>query len=135
MMNYYYIAHSEFFTPALAVRLSLESEWQQVSSTLLCVLANLNNGVVWIVLVHPLNSNSSSPLHKMYLPNPSAWTGYDTRSVWILSFSSLTSVVITRLKNQSALLFTHNWKDNSWIDSFPKGISIYIYISLRETKK
>ena len=26
-------------------------------------------------------------------------------------------------RNQSALLFTHSWRENNWIDTFPKGIS------------
>ena len=36
----------------------------QVSRTLLNILANLNNPVVWIVSIHPLISNSSSLLSK-----------------------------------------------------------------------
>ena len=39
-----------FLTLALANGFSLESEWQQVSRTLLSILANLNNAVVWRVL-------------------------------------------------------------------------------------
>ena len=33
----------------------------QVSRTLLCILADLNNAVVWIVFTRPLISKSSSP--------------------------------------------------------------------------
>ena len=27
-------------------------------------------------------------------------------------------------RTQSALLFTHNWRENNWIHTFPKGISV-----------
>ena len=37
-----------FCTPVLAGGFSLESEWQQVSRTLLNSLFNLNNSVIWI---------------------------------------------------------------------------------------
>ena len=51
----------EFFTSALADGLSLEFEWQQVSRTLLSILAVLNNAVVWMVSTLPLTSKFSSP--------------------------------------------------------------------------
>ena len=51
----------EFFTPVLADGSLLESEWQQVSRTLLSILTNLNNAVVWIISTCPLISKSSSP--------------------------------------------------------------------------
>ena len=56
-----------FFTPALADGFSLESEWQQVSSlsrTLLSILANLNNAVVWIAR-SPI-FNSFGPFTKLF---------------------------------------------------------------------
>ena len=53
--------------------------------------------------------------------NPSARARYDTRS--IQSFPSPRLVASPRLKNQSVLLFTHSWRDNNWIHTFPKGIS------------
>ena len=43
--------------------------------------------------------------------------------VWIQSFPSPRLVASPRLKNQAALLFTHSWKENNWIHTFPKGIS------------
>ena len=52
----------ELFTSALADGFSLESEWQQVSRTLLSILANISNAVVWRVSAHPLISNFSRPL-------------------------------------------------------------------------
>ena len=50
----------EFFTTLLADGSPLESEWQQVSRTLLSILVNLNNTVVWMVCTQPLISKSSS---------------------------------------------------------------------------
>ena len=46
-----------FFLSALADGLSLEFEWQQVSSTLLSILSNLNNAVVWIDCIKSTNYN------------------------------------------------------------------------------
>ena len=52
----------EFFTPAFADGFPLASEWQQVSlSTLLSILADLNNLIIWMVSTRPLFSMSSSP--------------------------------------------------------------------------
>ena len=49
----------EFFIPALADGLPLES--LQVSGTLLSILADLNNALVWMVSTRRLISKSSSP--------------------------------------------------------------------------
>ena len=55
----------EFFASTLADCLSLEFEWQQVSSslrTLLSIMADLNNVVVvWMISIRTLISKSSSP--------------------------------------------------------------------------
>ena len=48
-----------FFTPAFADCFSLEFEWQQVSKTLLSIVDDLNNTVVWMVSTRPLISKSS----------------------------------------------------------------------------
>ena len=58
--------------PELADGLSLESERQQVSRTFLCILASLNNAVVWIASTPPLISNSYNPLTKPLGTIPSA---------------------------------------------------------------
>ena len=50
----------KFFTLALADDFWLEFKWQQVSRTLLSILTNLNNAVVWTVSTHPIISKSSS---------------------------------------------------------------------------
>ena len=53
-----------FFVPVLAEGFLLESEWQQVSSSvqaLLSFLTDLNNAVAWMVSSHPHISKSSSP--------------------------------------------------------------------------
>ena len=51
----------EFFTSALADGLSLEFEYEQVSRTLLSILADLNYTVVWIISTRALISKSCSP--------------------------------------------------------------------------
>ena len=51
----------EFFTSANTDSISLRFEWQQVSRTLLNILADLNNAVVWMVSTHSFISKSSSP--------------------------------------------------------------------------
>ena len=48
--------------PALTSGISLESEWQKVSRTLLSILADLNNTVAFMVLIFPLISSSHSHL-------------------------------------------------------------------------
>ena len=84
-------------------------------------------------------SNASLPRGKTpptnvrisYLPNPSARAGYDTRSVFKRGLTGLnsefsfskTSCLTKAEENQSVLLFTHSWRENNWIHTFPKGIS------------
>ena len=58
---YHYLLLFEFFSPALVDGFSWEFEWHQVSGTLLSILANLNNAVVWMVSTRPLISKFSSP--------------------------------------------------------------------------
>ena len=62
----------EFFISVLADGLSLEFEWQQVSRTLLSILAVLNNVVVWMVSTCPLISKSSSPFNNPLVTVPKA---------------------------------------------------------------
>ena len=63
-----------FFTSVLADGLSLEFEWKSphISRTLLCILAVLNNVVVWMVSIRPSTSKSSSPFSNslVTVPNP-----------------------------------------------------------------
>ena len=63
--------------------------------------------------------------------NPSAWAGYDTRSIFKqnltdlnskFSFSSTSSLVKAE-EPSLPLLFTHSWREDNWIHIFPKGIS------------
>ena len=59
------IVSCEFFTPALADGLSIESErgkFLPVSRTQLSILADLSNTIVWMVSAGPPISNSSSPI-------------------------------------------------------------------------
>ena len=60
----------EFFTSVLADGLTLEFEWQQVSRTLLSILAVLNNAVVWMVSSSPPSSKSSGPFNSPLVTVP-----------------------------------------------------------------
>ena len=55
----------KFFTLALGDSLLMEYKWQQVSSTLFSILADLSNTAVWMIFAHPLISNSSSCLKSL----------------------------------------------------------------------
>ena len=54
----------EFFSPGLIGGLSMMSKRLQVSKTVLNIIADLNNAVIWKDLILPLISNSSSPFFK-----------------------------------------------------------------------
>ena len=67
----YFILEKFFLLVKVGV-LSLESEWQQVSVTLLNILADRNNVMVWMVSICFPISNSSSPFFKPLGTVPSA---------------------------------------------------------------
>ena len=56
---YFFFFLLEFFTPALSNGFIDKSP--QISMTLLSILADLNNAVVWTVSIRPFISKSSSP--------------------------------------------------------------------------
>ena len=66
LLSFIIIVPYEFFTSALVDPLSLKSGWHkfQVSWTIVFILADLNNIVVWMVSTSPLIYNSSSHLAK-----------------------------------------------------------------------
>ena len=68
-----------------------DSKSPQVSKTLLCILADLNHAVVWMLSAHPLISNSSSPLIKPLGIDPSTPTtiGIAVTFIFHSIFSSL----------------------------------------------
>ena len=67
------IIHSlELFISALTDGYSLESEWPQVSRTLLSILAVLNNDVVWMVSTRLPTSKSSIPFSNPLVTVPNA---------------------------------------------------------------
>ena len=75
----------------LACSLSLQSEWQLVSScyqALLSILADLNNAIVWIVLILALISNSFSPLFQA-LPSTLTTIGITVTLTFLSLFHSL----------------------------------------------
>ena len=71
--DYYYYSLRVFFTSALADGLSLsDSMSPQVSRTLLSILADLNNVLVWMVSIRPLIFKSSSPFNNDLMTVPKA---------------------------------------------------------------
>ena len=71
------------------------------------------------------------PSSLIIFTNPSARAGYDTRSICKRGLTGLNSEFFLLLdqlprqgwRNQSVLLFTHSWRENNRIHTFPKGIS------------
>ena len=126
--NFFYVdtSFSLFSVPRLPHDLKKNSYWIELSN-----------------IVSLLNKKS-----KYILPlftNPSARAGYDTRSILRRSLAGLNSVffLLDELphqgwRTQSALLFTHSWREDNWNHTFPKAISaiwnaisaIWIAISL-----
>ena len=63
----YYHTSCNIFTPAVVVFTGVWVKFPLFSSTLLCILATLNNAVIWMVSIHPPISSSSSLLSKPFL--------------------------------------------------------------------
>ena len=62
-MYYFYITPFEFFLLVLANGVRM-SKYSQVSRTLLSILTDLNNAVVWMVSARPSISNTPNPLYQ-----------------------------------------------------------------------
>ena len=105
----------EFFTSALADGFSLESEWQQVSRTLLSILAILNNVVVWMVSTHPPTSNCSSPFSNplVTVPNVPITIGIIVTCMFHSFFNSLA-------RSRYLSFFSHSFSFILWslLESF-----------------
>ena len=81
-LDYYYYFNSlrVFFYTNISWCLSLESEWQQVlPGTVLRILADVNNAVVWMVSIAFLISSSSNLFFKPLGTNPSTASTIDIR--------------------------------------------------------
>ena len=81
----YYIIPYEFFIPASADGLSLESELRKVSRTFLSILAVLNSAEVWLVSARLPISNFSKPL-------PSLWESFRVHQLELVSPSTSCSI-------------------------------------------
>ena len=88
-----------------------DSKFPQVFRTLLSILANLNNSVVWMILVCPLISNSSSTLSKPLGSIPSTPTTISITVIFMFHsfFSSL-----VRFKYLSLFSFSYIFTLPSW---------------------
>ena len=60
----------------------------------------------------------------MYLPNPSAWAGFNTRPIFMWSLTGLNLVFLLDWlpyqgqRVQSALIFNHSWWEIGWVHTF-----------------
>ena len=90
----------------------------------------LSSVYTYILNIHNLICFYGIPAIVSYLilfTNPSARAGYDTRSIFKWSLTGLKSefsfLPLQGWTAQFTLLFTHSWRENNWIHTFPKGIS------------
>ena len=68
----------------------------------------------------------------MYLPNRCAWQGCDTKAI-LKQFNRFEFRVFFLLdwlpykgkKSQSAQVFTHSWRENNWIHTFPRVLVLH----------
>ena len=63
LCQFFFYYYDEFFTPVVVIHRS-DSKSPQVSRTLLGILAELNNAIIWMVSVCPPIFNSSSLFRK-----------------------------------------------------------------------
>ena len=100
---YYFKTFQSPFILALVDGFSLK--WLQVSRTLLSILADLNNAVVWMVSTHPLTSMPSSPCTNPLVTAPSSpiTIGISVTFMFHSFFSSLTQIILLNIH----LLFAH----------------------------
>ena len=101
----YYLLLWGLFTPTLAEDLPRRFEWQQVSSisrTLLSILADLINAIVWMISTFPLINNSSGPI--VTVPIAPITNGITVTFIFHV-FLVLKQVLGTSLSSSSFLLF------------------------------
>ena len=74
-----------------------DSNSSQVSGTLLSVLADLNNAVVWMVSTCPIISKSSSPFNNPLMTVPRAPITIGINVTFMLHSSKSTIILITTI--------------------------------------
>ena len=91
-----------------------DSKWPQISRTLLSILADLYNSVVWMVSVCPLIFKSSSPFINPFRIVPSASTtiGITVTFMFSSSFSSLSYLPLFLLSFNFSLWSAGTAKSN-----------------------
>ena len=120
--DYYYFSFESFFTPALADAFSLEFEWQQVFSTLLSILANLNNAVVWMVSICPIISKSSSPC-----ANPLVTLPKTPITIGIIVTLMLHSFFNSLARSRYLALFSHSFNFTQWSTGTAKSTILQVF--------
>ena len=119
----------EFFTQALAdgFRWSLsDSKFPQVSRTLLSILADPNNAVVWKIFNHIMLSNSSIPFYKSLgnVPSASIKTDYHCHS----HTPRLYQLSCNILGLATVLTFIYFHFVNQWGSKSIKRQALFLYV-------
>ena len=93
-----------------------DNKSSQVSRTLLSILANLNNAVVWMVSTRPVISKSSSPCTNPLVSVPRAPITIDV-IVTFMFYNFFNSLARSRYLS----LFSHSFNFSLWSDSTAKS--------------
>ena len=103
----------------LANGFSLESEWQQISRTLLSIQTVLNNTVIWMVSTHLPTSKSSSPFSNplVTVPNAPITIGIIVTCMFHSFFNSLA-------RSRYLFFFSHSFSYILWSHGTAKSITL-----------
>ena len=104
--TYYHFTPREFFFLHVAAFFSLECQSPQVTRTVLGIVADPNNAVVWMVPILPLISNSSRFLSKPLETIPSAPI---TTSITVTNPLDSKFFILFWIKTSSSLLLRIKW--------------------------
>ena len=113
----------EFFKSIFADGLSLEFKSQQVSKTLLSILAVLNNTVVWMVSTYQLTSKSSSPFN-----NPLVTVTKAPITIGIIVTCMFHSFFNFLARSRYLSFFSHSFSFILWSASTENSPILQIYI-------
>ena len=94
---------------------SLEFEWQQISRTLLSILAVLNNAVVWMVSIRPPTSKSSSTFNNPLVTVPNA-----SITICIIVTCMFHSVFNSLSRSRYLSFFSHSFSFILWSAEFER---------------
>ena len=103
-----------------------DSKSLQVTRNLLCILADLNNVVVWMVPTRPLISNSSSPYHNTSVTVPRALITISINVTFM--FFQLPKKVKVFVPLFIIFQFYSMVNRNNKVHNFPSSLSLFFFI-------